>query len=178
MRAGLRHLQEAQHLKAEDSPDPRYLTERAAIILAWLADASTRAAPDAPSVEEAISASRQALDLLPPKEGLRVTILNNLCYWHLEIDTPQSLDEARSYWQTLHATVNSIEPKRERWPSGVLDTFLWAEFKLTPTADPRKLWDIVSQFDRAMGSLVLTDRDRRVMKGHRDSIQAALDNLR
>jgi hypothetical protein len=174
----LEHLATAQKLKPDRQPDFRYLTERAAILFAWLADPALKTVEDAPKLQDALDASRQALSLMPPEEGLRVTIYNNLCFWYLQDDDYGDSTRAKEYAQLLNETLNAIDRKRERWPPSVLDTVLWAEFVLEPEKDERKLRELLKQIDKALGTPTLSDRDRRGMKKHRDAFHAALDKLR
>jgi len=176
LRKSLHHLKRAQDLKPDGQPDPRYLTERAAVILAWLADPDA-CAGDTPNLQEAIDASERAIVLLQPKDGLRVTLYNNLCYWFLQEKDGQLDPTARHYAELLNTTLATIEPRRDRWPPGLLDTVLWAEFKLDPSPRPGKLRGLVQQMDRVLNTAALTEDNRHLIRSHRDAIHAALDKL-
>jgi hypothetical protein len=177
-REGLKHLRTAQELKPEREPDPRYLTEQAAIIFTWRGDPTLSQDPNVPALEDALRASREALEIMSPNDGLRVTIYNNLCFWYLQDDESGDTAKAKKYAGLLNQTLTSIDPKRDRWPPSVLDTVLWAEFKLEAQTDERKLRNLIAQTDKALAIPTISDRDRRALKQHRDAFQATLDKLR
>jgi hypothetical protein len=168
----LEFIRSASERKAEvrhpGYEDPRYLKEKAAIILAWHRRFPT-SSQTPPSVRVAVDASERALAHVENDNWLASQVVNNLCYFFVncEID---STKETQKYYQRLLDALKQISPDYTLWPANYIDTVAWTRFKLRLDKDPRPL---IQMLDYA-ASQPLPDRTKREIEHHLGAIRKSL----
>ena len=114
--------------------DPRVLAEKSAQVMYW----SSRFASARTTVEEALGWSEQAITLLRNRDdeeaiGLQIRIFNNLCSYFLQFDDDRARARAADALRHLLALQRSLEADQTRWRPQILDTKLWAEWRMVGT---------------------------------------------
>lgn len=114
-----------------DDGDPRVLAEKSVQVFYW----SSRFDSAQAKAEEALAWSERAIALLQNRGdeeaiGLQIRVLNNLCFYFLQFDDEQSRAQATKALGQLIDIQQSREPDRAGWRPAILDTILWAEWRL------------------------------------------------
>jgi hypothetical protein len=177
LRRGLHHLDLAQQLRPGREPDPRYLAERAALILGLRGEARAANQSDMPPMQDALDASIAAIDLLADEDEMLVPIYNNLCYAFLQGDAPEDNRQAHKYYRLLREILAKKDRRRENWPPGVVDTVVCADSKLDPEPTVEKLQDLLKQLRDTLASPVLAARDKHYLEDRYREVERKLDLL-
>lgn len=114
-----------------DGQDPRVIVEKSVQILYWSFHLSAARA----KVKEALELSDRALDMLRGRDdeeagSLKISVHNNICFYFLHFDDERSRRQAAEARRRLLAIQHSQEPDPTRWRPQILDTELWAEWRL------------------------------------------------
>jgi hypothetical protein len=143
-RASLDDLDEAVAIKrgARGDPgyeDPRYTNERAVVLHNWRAHALATGAPGAPdSFVEPVTLWKRSLARIRDDQTLKLLVLNNLCYHFVEYGQPAERHEAVRYYKNLARFVAELGRSEPELPCNVIDTLVWARWRLADVGDPER----------------------------------------
>jgi hypothetical protein len=172
-------MREEAHRGNGYAGDPRYMKAKASILFLWnMANASGDprfSAPPPADTREAVQLCERALALSEDDWRLQCDLYNNLCYFFLEANAPAARERARSYWIKLTALLNENEPDKQAWPTNVLDTVIWADYRLNKGKRRRSefLADYAEMVSLLQGALDIKGLDRgteRTIRQHLEHI--------
>ena len=161
--------------------DPRYLKEKAYVILKWASFASGSReweSPMMPSASVAEKLSDQALRLIRDDDALRAQIHNNLCFFHLSTGEEKSSRLAAKHLRKLEECLARLGESPEDWPPYLIDTVAWARWML---ADPAERASVarksIQLLRRAMQLLRREDPNKQVVEAHLHAVGGEPDML-
>jgi hypothetical protein len=124
---------EKQANKWESCSDVRFIKEKATIIFLWnatdMADSQSLIEHGNPlTAADAVRLSEQALVLAEADPTMQVQLHNNLCFYFAGIEG--GIERAKEHYEQLLHIQSLIEPDRDRWSLSIIDTIVWAQWKL------------------------------------------------
>jgi hypothetical protein len=185
VRLSLANLEDATRLsrKTRSDPtfeDPRYLSERGAQIHNFWTSLHGKPAPlGFPPLAEALECWRRGIELVGGNDPwLRLTLLNNLTYHHVE-HAPDESETALELFNELRKQIDAMGLQGEaKLPGRFLHTVVWARFRLRHQlgTDPDKLLqEVLTELEQLRQALDLTDQHRRRLDEQISEVKAELE---
>ena len=156
----------------DDYDDPRYLRERG-LQLAALANLDPGAdddGVDAPPADPRAVWER-ALALVEDDVLLRLSLLNNLCFWHFEQGTDEGMRVALSYRDRIFAETERASLDLEDLAPGTIHTLVWVTWSSGRDDErlPRPV--MISLLKAVLDSEFVSTHDRDMVRQHLQAIE-------
>ena len=169
--------------RGPDAPDdPRFLKEKATLIFLWNEQRRDNRqgqddGDDLPVENDAVDLSLRALQLVDDDDFvLEAQIYNNLCFHFVNQEGRRARRQARHFLSQLRDAQNNISPRESDWSPNVVDTVVWAEFRLFDKTESISLDEYgrwLSRLYAARDRLARRDSARRKMVEHIEAITHA-----
>jgi hypothetical protein len=179
---GLELLDRAAEIKRRwkrdpEETDPRYLKEKGTQLLLlhmYFSDAASRL--DVPSAAEGLRLLHEAEKHCENDESLRLQILNNRLWYNLEVLGDTDAGSASHLYQDYRAVLalqESMQPDPETWPPSVVDTLVWARYRICGFRDADDAAEMVSMLEHAVNSHELEEKEKKRIRARLGVIKRA-----
>jgi len=160
-------------LRGERGPaDPRYLKEKATLILIWwrrhrLAIEGKESAFEPPAISEPFALGMYTDALAHPEadDDLKAQIYNNLVMVMLGRDDDESREQARKYLHHL-MELRPIDGDVWRGSALILDTILWGGWKLGECKDDEQLARQIKKVEKAARARGISEEEKAQIREH------------
>lgn len=185
-------LQEAQNIKKKIKNQPhyedlRYLAERASVIYYWnkyIEKENGKSGRDvaeekAPNIKVFLDICKRILEKEFDDRRLWVRIVNNLCFYYADEGGEEEKKEARILLNELKEYYLSVQPDETRWSPSVIDTVVWASFKLNqPELNFKELRNSLERLNTLLRRPDVPVDDKYVINEHIQAIRSEIEKKR
>ncbi len=172
-----RALEEKRGWKASQTyEDPRYLKEKGTQILMLHVELGDHIDVTVPPASVGLELLAKALQLSTDDVLLKLQIINNRLFYHIETGIRDDLEALETDFNLLLRLQQECEESESYWPAFVLDTLAWAQLILygADTEEEREV--IMRRLRLAEQSKEITRKERQSIRRHLHRFQGWINN--